>query len=197
LLKTLSTLLLCVFLVGCVTPKDAPDSPGSPVLFDPLPQKTIQMHSLNDMRLRRFAPEDTYNPTEWTREPSIWPTEQAVSKVISRFGPRGRSRKLHKGIDIKAPKGTLVVATADGEISFSGRQSGYGNYIEINHGDGITSHYGHFDRIFVEVGDVVRQGSTIGTVGATGNASTPHVHYEVRIDGQPYDPWLFLPAVTP
>ena len=89
------------------------------------------------------------------------------------------------------------MATADGEVTYAGRRGNYGNFIQISHGEGIVSAYAHCDKIWVDVGDLVRQGTPIGKVGATGNASTPHVHYEVRIDGQPYDPWLFLPAIAP
>jgi murein DD-endopeptidase MepM/ murein hydrolase activator NlpD len=157
----------------------------------------VQTDSLRDIRFRRYVSEETYVSSEWSREPSLWPLEHPDRVVISRFGPRGRSRKLHKGIDIKAPRGTEVLVTADGEVTYAGRRGAYGNFIEVNHGDGVVSAYGHCDEIWVEVGDLVRQGTPIGSVGATGNASTVHVHYEVRIDGQPYDPWLFLPAIAP
>ena len=102
---------------------------------------------------------------------------------------------MHNGIDIKAPKGSLIVATADGQVKFAGVRSGYGNVVEIDHGDGVESVYSHMDTIEVAEGTTLLQGEIVGTVGATGNASTPHIHYEVRIDGQCYDPWLFLPAV--
>ncbi len=189
---------LCVFvsvLSGCVSTGPARDDDGV-VIFDPVPPQSVQTQSLRDVRFRRFASEETHVQSEWVREPSIWPVNHPERTVISRFGPRGRSRKMHRGIDIKAPRGAIVVATADGTVVKAGRSSGYGNYIEMDHGDGVSSAYGHFDEMWVSEGDVVRQGTPIGSVGATGNASTPHVHYEVRIDAQAYDPWLFLPAIT-
>jgi murein DD-endopeptidase MepM/ murein hydrolase activator NlpD len=189
----LFVLVLPGLLWGCTT---TPSQDDGAVTFDPIPPRSVQTQSLRDVRFRRFAEGEAYVQSEWTREPSIWPIDQAVAVVISRFGPRGRAGRMHRGIDIKAPRGTDVVSTADGIVVFSGRRSGYGNYVEIDHGDGVVSAYGHFERIDVAVGDEVRQGMAIGTVGATGNASTPHVHYEVRIDGQHYDPWLFLPAVS-
>lgn len=182
-------------MAGCAT--DGERRFGRSVAFEPTPPQSVQTESLRDVRFRRYTDENQYVASEWTREPSIWPVDESDSHVISRYGPRGRSGKLHRGIDIKAPPGAVVVATADGEVVFAGRRSGYGNYVEVDHGDGVTSAYGHFEALWVDVGDRVRQGTPIGSVGATGNASTPHVHYEIRIDGQAYDPWLFLPAIAP
>ena len=188
-------LLVFVAISGCATNGTRDHEPRGAVTFDPLPPQSVQTESLRDIRFRRYADSSEHVSSEWTKEPSIWPIDTGVCHVISRFGPRGRSGKMHKGIDIKAPRGTPTVATADGTVIYAGRRSGYGNYVEVDHGDGVVTAYGHCDELWVEVGDVVRQGSPIGTVGATGNASTPHVHYEVRIDGQLYDPWLFLPAL--
>lgn len=184
------------FLSGCVSTGPTQRDDEGVVIFDPVPPQSVQTQSLRDVRFRRFASEEGHVQSEWVKEPSIWPVNHPERTVISRFGPRGRSRKMHRGIDIKAPRGAIVVATADGTVVKAGRSSGYGNYIEMDHGDGVTSAYGHFEEMWVSEGDVVRQGTPIGSVGATGNASTPHVHYEVRIDAQAYDPWLFLPAIT-
>lgn len=190
-------LLLVLNLAGCATsPKEAPvevADPGRPILFDPVPPESVQTQSLRDVRFRRFSPPEKHNQSEWTREPSIWPVEHPDRQVISRFGPRGQ--REHKGMDIKVPTGTPIMAAADGTIKFAGTRSGYGLVVEIDHGDGVGSVYGHMSEISVAQGDVVKQGDIIGAVGATGNASTPHLHYEVLIDGEIYDPWLFLPAI--
>lgn len=181
-------------LVGCKTNASGEGAdPGKPILFDPVPPVSVQTKSLRDVRFRRFAPAEEHVPEEWTTEPSIWPLEHPERQVISRFGPRGQ--RDHKGMDIKAPTGTPIVASADGEVTYAGTRSGYGLVVEINHGDGVGSLYGHLNEIQIEAGAVVKQGDTIGTLGATGNASTPHLHYEVLIDGEIYDPWLFLPAI--
>lgn len=189
---------IAVFLAalsGCkTTPKADVADPGKPILFEPIPPVSVQTESLRDVRLRRFAPAEEHVPSEWTKEPSIWPVEHPERQVISRFGPRGQ--KEHKGMDIKAPTGTPIMAAADGEVTYAGTRSGYGLVVEISHGDGVGTVYGHMDEISVTVGDTVQQGDPIGTVGATGNASTPHLHYEVLIDGEIYDPWLFLPAIA-
>jgi len=196
-IRSARALLCCLICAGCVTTGGRVDTAGAPVRFDPVPPQSVQTQSLREVRFRRFAAGESFVGSEWSTEPSIWPVAASESEVISRFGPRGRTRRMHHGIDIKALTGTPVVATADGEVTFSGRRSGYGNHVEMAHGDGVATAYAHLDEIFVNVGDVVPQGTPIGTVGSTGNASTPHVHYEVLIDGQPYDPWLFLPAVMP
>jgi murein DD-endopeptidase MepM/ murein hydrolase activator NlpD len=186
-------MLLCL-ISGCKSIPDGESAdPGKPILFDPIPPVSVQTESLRDVRLRRFAPVEEHVASEWTKEPSIWPVEHPERQVISRFGPRGQ--KEHKGMDIKAPTGTPIMAAADGEVTYAGTRSGYGLVVEISHGDGVGTVYGHMNEISVALGDVVQQGDPIGTVGATGNASTPHLHYEVLIDGEIYDPWLFLPAI--
>ncbi len=130
--------------------------------------------------------------------PRIWPVEHPERELISFFGPRGRSRSrrvaFHKGLDIRAPFRTPVVATADGTVSFSGGMRGYGNYIRIDHGEGIESGYGHMTTRSVKTGDYVRRGDTLGLMGATGNATTIHVHYEVCVNGDYLDPLFFIPA---
>jgi len=187
-------LILLVVTAGCKTASSGEGAdPGKPILFDPVPPVSVQTKSLRDVRFRRFAPVDEHIPEEWTKEPSIWPLEHPERQVISRFGPRGQ--RDHKGMDIKAPTGTPIMASADGEVTFAGTRSGYGLVVEISHGDGVGSLYAHLNEILIEAGAVVSQGDTIGTLGATGNASTPHLHYEVLIDGEIYDPWLFLPAI--
>jgi len=187
-------ILLVIGLYGCQSMPDGESAdPGKPILFDPIPPLSVQTASLRDVRFRRFAPVEEHVPSEWTKEPSIWPVEHPDRQVISRFGPRGQ--RDHKGMDIKVPTGTPIMAAADGEVTYAGTRSGYGLVVEISHGDGVGTVYGHMDEISVAVGDILQQGDLIGAVGATGNASTPHLHYEVLIDGEIYDPWLFLPAI--
>lgn len=118
-------------------------------------------------------------------------------KVSSKFGTRrdpfhGR-RAFHSGIDFKSKTGTPVRATGAGKVIFAGRRGGYGNSIEIRHTNGITTRYGHLSKIFVHNGATVEAGQNIGAVGATGRATGPHLHYEVRNDdGEPSDPATFI-----
>ncbi len=125
--------------------------------------------------------------------PDISPLPYPSSTVISRFGDgRGRGRS-HKGIDLKAPKGSTVIATADGRVEFTGRQGGYGRLVLIDHGEGWATAYGHLKRCKTKAGKRVRRGDVIGKVGASGNATTSHLHYEVRRHGQAVDPARYLP----
>lgn len=128
--------------------------------------------------------------------PSIWPV---VGTLRSGVGMRGNpfggpGTEYHKGQDIAAPMGTPVIATADGNITIAGWQRGYGWVVYIDHGNGITTRYGHLSRIDVAVGQTVRRGEQLGLVGSTGRSTGPHLHYEVRINGQPVSPLLYLPA---
>lgn len=128
--------------------------------------------------------------------PSGWPVSHPDLRISSTFGPRrdpytGRTRN-HNGVDLVAPRRTRVVATAPGRVSFSGRQRGYGNIVIIDHGAGMQTAYAHLHARRVRTGSRVRRGSLVGLIGATGNATRPHLHYEVRRHGSPIDPMPFL-----
>ena len=112
--------------------------------------------------------------------------------VTSRFGQRwGRS---HKGTDIGAPAGTTIVAAAAGTVSVSqyGYNGGYGNYVIINHGNGVQTLYGHCTSLLVEPGQHVSQGQKIATVGSTGNSTGNHLHLEIRVNGVAQNPQNYL-----
>jgi murein DD-endopeptidase MepM/ murein hydrolase activator NlpD len=118
----------------------------------------------------------------------IWPVN---GELTSPFGYRwGR---LHAGIDIAADYGTITRAARAGRVIFAGWQGGYGNAVVIEHGQGYSTLYGHLADYLVESGQYVATGQTIGYVGSTGNSSGPHLHFEVRMQGQPYNPLQFLP----
>ncbi len=125
--------------------------------------------------------------------PSIWPTK---GKVTSRFGwrtaPTTGASTYHKGIDIGKNNGAPIVAPADGTVTFSGRQSGYGNCIEIRHANGITTMYAHMKSYTVKRGQKVKRSDVIGYVGSTGRSTGPHLHYEVRVNGVPVDPMKYI-----
>jgi murein DD-endopeptidase MepM/ murein hydrolase activator NlpD len=113
--------------------------------------------------------------------------------VGSLFGYRsdpftGRA-KFHSGVDIKARWGESVGASQPGVVQFAGWYHGYGNMIIINHGGGVTTHYAHLSSFDVEVGTRVERGQVVGRAGSTGRATSPHLHYEVRIDGNPVNPF--------
>ena len=101
---------------------------------------------------------------------------------------------MHTGLDFRAATGDPVRATANGKVVSSGWSGGYGRMVEIDHGNGLSTRYGHLSEINVKVGDSVRIGQVIGTVGSTGRSTGPHLHYETRIDGEAVDPQKFLRA---
>ena len=102
--------------------------------------------------------------------------------LTSQFGTRwGR---LHSGIDIGADEGEAICAAKSGRVIFSGTADGYGNYIKIDHGGGLETAYGHCSVLAANVGDEVEKGQTIAYVGSTGNSTGPHLHFEVKIDGE-------------
>ena len=109
-----------------------------------------------------------------------------------RMDPFSGEEAFHPGVDIADPYGTDVVATGDGLVIEAEPDAGYGRSILIDHGDGITTRYAHLSRIFVVVGEQVKQGEIIGAIGTSGRTTGPHLHYEVRIHGTPVNPGRFL-----
>ena len=101
---------------------------------------------------------------------------------------------MHTGLDFRAAMGDPVRATANGKVASAGWAGGYGRMVEIDHGNGLSSRYGHLSEIGVKVGDQVKIGQVIGAVGSTGRSTGPHLHYETRIDGEAVDPQKFLRA---
>ncbi|HSW63251.1 MAG TPA: M23 family metallopeptidase [Dissulfurispiraceae bacterium] len=113
-------------------------------------------------------------------------------RISSRFGLRldpidGKMRK-HSGIDIAVPENTPVQTAADGKVVFSGVANGYGNCVVIDHGNGVTTLYGHNSRNLVNVGDSIKSGTAIALSGSSGRTTGPHIHFEVRMDGVAVDP---------
>lgn len=105
-----------------------------------------------------------------------------------RFHPIAKKYKRHTGIDYSAAYGTPIFATASGSVEFAGWRGGYGKLVIIRHPNGYESYYGHCSRLLVKKGTYVKQGETIAEVGQTGDATGPHVHYEIRINGKPVNP---------
>ena len=109
-----------------------------------------------------------------------------------RWHPVLGGRRPHKGVDLADPTGTPVHATADGVIGKAERFSGYGLYVQIEHGGDIETRYGHMSRLNVAAGQLVHKGDVIGFVGATGRATGPHLHYEVRVSGVAVNPMPYM-----
>lgn len=126
------------------------------------------------------------------------PSTQPVSRLdyTSNFGIRSDpfrgTAAMHAGVDIRGPVGTPIYATADGIVAESHWRGGYGNMIEIDHGKGIATRYGHMSKLIAPAGSRVKRGQLIGLMGSTGRSTGSHLHYEVRIDGRAVNPIPFL-----
>jgi hypothetical protein len=133
--------------------------------------------------------------------PTIYPTTGYISSAFTnaRWHPSLDRPRPHTGIDIVAPRGTPVVASAQGRISAVGHQGEYGLLVEIDHGYGLVTRYAHLSRASVRVGQSVQRGDTIGNVGQSGLATGPHLHYEVLVNGQAANPrrYILETAVVP
>lgn len=132
---------------------------------------------------------------EQARTPSGMPI-QGYAYNSSSYGPRvdpisGR-RAFHEGLDFAAPRGTPIVAAANGVVTVARYQTGYGRMVEIDHGDKLVTRYAHAHKLLVKPGDLVYRGQKIATVGSSGRSTGPHLHFEVRVAGQAADPRLFL-----
>jgi murein DD-endopeptidase MepM/ murein hydrolase activator NlpD len=132
--------------------------------------------------------------------PAIHPIHEAKLVFSSYFGVRSdpfrRTAAMHAGVDLPGPIGTPVYATADGIIDRAERAGGYGNMIEIDHGKGIQTRYGHLSKILVSANQRVKRGQEIGLMGSTGRSTGSHLHYEVRIDGHAVNPIPFLASAN-
>ncbi|MFB9950896.1 M23 family metallopeptidase [Rhizobium puerariae] len=122
------------------------------------------------------------------------PGHEITSRYGNRIDPFLGRLALHAGIDFQADTGQEVKATGAGKVTAAGLSGGYGNMVEIDHGQGISTRYGHMSKVLVREGDTVSAGDVIGRAGSTGRSTGPHVHYEVRRDGNPVDPVHFLNA---
>jgi murein DD-endopeptidase MepM/ murein hydrolase activator NlpD len=128
----------------------------------------------------------------------IMPSGNAVesgllsSKFGKRVDPFTGKMEQHKGIDIAGKEGSDVLATGDGVVIWADERSGYGNLVEIDHGNGITTRYGHNRDLLVKAGDTVRKGQPIALMGSTGRSTGPHVHIEVLHNGKQVDPSRYL-----
>lgn len=125
--------------------------------------------------------------------PSIWPVEGFVSSGFgSRPSPFTGRLQTHKGLDIAARMGTPIHAPGRGIVTAAGTDGAYGISVDLNHGGGITTKYGHMSKLAVKPGQSVERGDVIGYVGRTGRATGPHLHYEVRLNGVPTNPYAYL-----
>lgn len=137
-----------------------------------------------------------YESALQAREPSIWPVAGILNDGFgSRYDPfGGGGSEFHTGQDITAAPGTPVVAAAEGTVVFAGWKNGYGQVVDIDHGRGLATRYGHLSKIETTIGHEIARGELLGCVGSTGRSTGPHLHYEVRINDNPVSPLSYLPA---
>lgn len=131
---------------------------------------------------------------ELARTPSIRPVENCwtTAGYGYRTDPFTGRKTMHYGIDFSARRGEPVMATAGGKVIFTGRKSHLGNTVEIDHGNGVVTRYGHNHRIFVKKGQEVVRGQVIAAVGSSGRSTNPHLHYEVRVDRRSVNPGKYI-----
>ena len=133
-----------------------------------------------------------------TQFASVYPI--VGTRLSSKFGMRNhpviKKRRHHHGIDLAAPKNAHVRSIQSGTVVFADKRGGYGNLIVILHDNGLTSHYGHLNKISTETGSRVKAGELIGLVGSTGRVTGPHLHFEVRKNGKPLDPLKLFPNIA-
>lgn len=184
--------LLIIFCVGILSNYHQTISASSikPAEVEPVEPKPIQQSESGQAQDIEKIAEQVKN---LATTPSIWPTSGEVTSGFGwRNSPWGDGSELHPGIDIANSMGTPIFATADGVVVQCGWSGGYGNIVQIDHGNGIETIYGHNSRIVVNPGQSVKKGQVISYLGSTGRSTGPHVHYEVRVNGTAVDPIRFL-----
>lgn len=125
--------------------------------------------------------------------PSLLPAKGWITSSFAyRIDPFTRKRTFHPGIDISAPRGTPVYAPANGVIVYAGSKGGLGNLLEINHGNGIKTRYGHLNKFNVAKGERVKRGDLIGYIGSSGRSTGPHLHFEIRRESNAVDPMRYI-----
>jgi len=151
----------------------------------------VEEVAFQEVRQRQLTSVLHERALEFAARPSLWPVRGAIN---SDFGSRvmGRSREFHKGLDIGVPIGSPIVAPADGKVASVGYESGYGLVVTLEHRHGVSTVFAHLKSASVEPGDEVARGKLIAHSGMSGRTTGSHLHYEVRLSGQPVDPMNFM-----
>jgi lipoprotein NlpD len=177
--------------------RDAAQVPAGSLLFVPRAEHTIDIPAVTDAsiepRRRRVPPSQIPRAGSGALDPAAhgeplaWPLHGVL---VSPFGMR--ESEQHEGIDLAAPAGTPVLAAAAGKVLYAGSQRGYGNLVLLAHEGGLVTIYAHNAENLVAAGEAVVRGQQIARVGRSGNATGPHLHFEVRVGTRPHDPLRFL-----
>lgn len=175
------------------------DELGKKTQKEQLEQMSQELDSLKseaarqESGMKRLAEYFEHRNSILSSTPNIWPVRGFItSEFGKRTSPIYGTQQFHQGLDIANAIGTPVVAPANGTVSETGYNSGYGHYIMIQHGYGMVTLYGHLSKVVVHDGQRVKKGELIGNVGNTGSSTGPHLHYEVRINGVPTNPRRYI-----
>ena len=168
------------------------DLPAEIQMSVQLREKTVELN--NESLAKKYG---SSTSKSYSNNPYSWLVSHPLpdmNRVSSNYGGRtmGGRAENHSGLDMSAPSGTPIYATGPGIVTKSGWGTGYGQYIEINHGNGYLTRYAHASRLIARVGDKVQAGEHIANVGCTGRCTGPHLHYEVVKDGQRKNPSTYL-----
>ena len=168
------------------------DLPAEIQMSVQLREKTVELNNESLAKKYGSSTSKSYsnNPYPWLASHPL----PDMNRVSSNYGGRtmGGRAENHSGLDMSAPSGTPIYATGPGIVTKSGWGTGYGQYVEINHGNGYLTRYAHASRLIARVGDQVKAGEQIANVGCTGRCTGPHLHYEVVKDGQRKNPSTYL-----
>ena len=187
---TVAMLALVLVLVGCVATRGRPAGDGAPREPDPPRSVVYEVPEDSTPEVPLIPVSDRPDSVE-AQHPSVAPVRGWVTQVHAETDSVG-DPSPHKGIDIATDQGTPFCATASGRIAFVGEHGDYGNTITIDHGSDITTLYAHASKIRVRLDQQVRRGEVIGEVGSSGNATGPHLHYEVRLKGEDQNPSRYI-----
>ena len=168
------------------------DIPAETRMSVKLREKTVELN--NESLAKKYG---SSTSKSYSNNPYSWLVAHPLpdmKRVSSSYGGRtmGGRAENHSGLDLSAPSGTAIYATGPGVVTKSGWGTGYGQYVEINHGNGYLTRYAHASRLIARVGDQVQAGEHIANVGCTGRCTGPHLHYEVVKDGQRKNPSAYL-----
>ncbi len=180
---------------GAYTESGDIDIPAETKLSVQLREKSVELN--NATIAKKYGAKSVKSYTASSSNPYSWLVAHPLpdmKRVSSDFGGRtmGGRAENHSGLDLSAASGTPIYATGPGIVTKSGWGTGYGQYVEINHGNGYLTRYAHASRLIARVGDRVEAGEQIANVGCTGRCTGPHLHYEVVKDGQRKNPSTYL-----
>ena len=180
---------------GAYSESNDMDIPAETKLNVKLREKTVELN--NASLAKKYGSGSATQYSTSSANPYSWLITHPLpnlKRVSSDFGGRtmGGRAENHSGLDMSAPSGTPIYATGPGIVTKSGWGTGYGQYVEINHGNGYLTRYAHASRLIARVGDSVQAGEQIANVGCTGRCTGPHLHYEVVKDGQRKNPSTYL-----